>query len=69
MKYFILLLALAVTGCNSKPYVTLCNGCGAKGFEYRVAWGWNCGAQTHCIPCTEAKSPEARFVCFGEVPK
>ncbi len=66
----ILLLCLCLVGC-SKPHP--CNDAKGKtdsgyswpelGFQYMR----NGVAQSHCIPCSEAKSPEARFVCFGEV--
>ena len=35
-----------------------------KGFAFCFLCGL--GNDTHCVPCSEAKSPEARYICFGE---
>lgn len=76
MKYVFLLF---LVGCSVEPSVKYAQ-CGVGG--YCVAWDNDGnglsyktfkgedknGFKNTCLPCSEAKSKEARFVCFGEKP-
>lgn len=62
-KPIVLLAALTLLpGCYQSKW-SPCLPCEPNGFKY--ANGLN-GTITHCIPCSKAKTPEQRFVCFGE---
>ncbi len=69
-----LLLALAVVmcacGCNGPKEYEVCLGHGEKAsyLGYRIAARNRFGGgilYTDCLPCSEATSPDARFVCTG----
>lgn len=66
MKLLLILLALGMAGCayETKPCSTKNIFSAEDGFW--ISNGFQ--TKTVCIPCTEAKSPEARFVCFGIKP-
>ncbi len=58
MKPLILLSLLALAGCKDEVVP-----CYYNGFKYQNPLGFS--DLTNCIPCSQAVSPEARFVCSG----
>lgn len=58
----VLLLALLLSGCT--PHV---NTCFTADKEYGFFWVDGLDRRIfYCVPCSQAKDPQARFVCFGE---
>ncbi len=72
--YPLLLLAcLMVAGCNTAPQTCECkfavNGVFIQGFEVLAVTKFGDPHITQsCRPCAEAKTLEARHLCFGELP-
>ncbi len=62
MKPLILLSLLALAGCKEKCYPCWISYPSVTGYYFATV---KIGQDTHCIPCSQAVSPEARFVCFG----
>lgn len=71
MKLLICLLLLCgISGCGFfDPECRPCLENKVKGFQMFKPSVDGLVPASHCIPCSDAKSAEARFICFGERPK
>jgi len=63
-KIIMVLFLIALSGCGKDECIPCTTKEGKPGFGFCFWCGL--GLNTHCIDCEKAKSPEARYVCFGE---
>ncbi len=72
-KYMIAgLLLIGIVGCTErKEFVDLCIATPEKSFHHhiiKISW-WDGNSIFYdgdCIPCSQAKTADEKFVCFGE---
>lgn len=65
-----ILIGLALVGCSAPRWASDKPCDDGNGAGYKTTWSAGAtildNTDSPCYPCSEAKSAEARFVCFGE---